>query len=174
MSTEITNRYVAVATSFEIDPGGAEKQSGSGLTSPSVYVRLRVIEGDDIGKELHWRGYLVGGAQPITVEQLRAMGWSDNDITKLTGLGSTKVEVTERMEEYPEGSGKFNAKYSVWAFRGERPTLRDEDKRDFAKKFKALALEKPALKVTAANAAPADLPPVRPRDTTPAMPGVPY
>lgn len=173
MTTEITNRYIAVATSFDINPGGEPKPDG-GTTSPFVYVKLRVVEGDDIGKELHWRGYLVGGAQPITVEQLRAMGWNDNDITKLTGLGSVKVEVTERMEEFPEGSGKFNPRYSVWPFKGERVTLRDEDKRDFAKKFKALALEKPAIKVTAQNAAPTELPPAKRRDETPALPGVPF
>jgi hypothetical protein len=173
MSTEITNRYVAVAVSHDINPGGEAKDDGT-LTSPFVFVKLRVVEGDDIGKELNWRGYLVGGAQPITVDQLRAMGWSDNDITKLTGLGSVKVEVTERMDEYPAGSGKFTPKYSVWPYRGERPTLRDEDKKDFAKKFKALALEKPAIKVTASNAAPTELPPAKERNNTSALPGVPY
>lgn len=160
MAKEVTNRFVAVALpeTFDIDPGDEKK-------APSVFGKLRVIEGPDIGRDLPWRGSLAemkpGGkvaAQDITFKSLRTMGWQDNDIVKRTGLGSVKVEVTETMEEY---NGKVRPQYSVWDFRGERQTLRDEDKGSFAKKFKALAAAHEVAKVSAINAAPAELPEAR-------------
>lgn len=157
MAKEVTNRFVAVALpeTFDIDPGDEKK-------APGVFGKLLVVEGPDAGRQLPWRGSLAemkpGGkvaAQDITFKSLRTMGWQDNDIVKRTGLGSVKVEVTETMDEY---NGKVRPQYSVWDFRGERQTLRDEDKASFAKKFKALAAAAPAVAVTALNAAPEVLP----------------
>ena len=157
MAKEVTNRFVAVAQpeTFDIDPGDEKK-------APSIFGKLLVVDGPDAGRQLPWRGSLAElkpgskmAAQEITFKQLRSMGWQDNDIVKLTGLGSTKVEVTETMDEY---NGKVRPQYSVWDFRGERATLRDEDKKDFAKRFKALAAAAPVVVVSATNAAPEVLP----------------
>lgn len=163
-NSEVIARFIGVATEHDIIP--ADEAKGK---APQVFVRLRVTEGDDAGRELPWYGSLKEGkAQEITFKQLRAMGWQDNDVTKLTGLGSTKVEITETQDEYPAGSGKLKSRFMVWAFRGERgdrPQLRDEDKKDFARRYKALAASVEAIPVTEVNSAPAELPPARTRNT---------
>ena len=141
---------VALPETFSIDPGDGDKKA------PAVLGKVRVLDGEKAGQDVFFRGGLKEGKNSeITVNQLRAMGWQDNDITKLTGLGSTKVEITGQLDTY---NGKTRMQYTFWAYRGERATLRDDDKASFAKRFKMLAAQSPVVKVTEANQAPAELP----------------
>lgn len=162
---------VALKDTFTIDPGD---EQATPPKAPAVVGKVRILDGEKAGQDVFWRGGLKEGKnQEITVNQLRAMGWQDNDITKLTGLGSTKVEVTGQMDEY---KGKSRVQYTIWAFRGERATLRDDDKASFAKRFKMLAAQTPVVKVTDANSAPADLPVAKLSDEAaqfPPLPGSP-
>jgi hypothetical protein len=100
-----------------------------------------------------------GQAQEISAKTLRTLGWKCNDITKLEGLGSCRVDVVEYEEEY---KGKVRSKFDVWPTRGPRPTLRDEDVANFAARFKALAVSAPVIEIGEHNAAPAVIPAARP------------
>lgn len=154
MSTEIISREVVVALP---ETFGLEQKEGK--DAPTVVGKVRVVEGATAGREQLLYMSLVGGAAEITMKQLRALGWNCNDITALTGLGSVKADMTGKNEEY---NGKVRARYSIWASR-VRPTLRAEDQKAFAAKFKAMAagLKDSIVPVTAETAAPTTLPEAR-------------
>jgi len=156
MQGEVSNRYEGVAIEHDIQPD-QERADGS-TKSAQVYVRVRLVSPPEhAGREIAWYGSLKEGrAQEITAETLRVMGWKSNDIVTCDGLGDTKFVVVEKMEEY---KGKTRPRYMVFSNEPkEHPTLRDEDKKDFAKRFKALAASVPAREVTEATRAPAQLP----------------
>ena len=150
---EVKNRYPAVAVgTFNINPG--DPDSGK---APQIEVEMRGLD-NEAGKQFWLYLSLHENAAEYSGRTLRDLGWKCNDITKLEGLGSTRVDIVEKEEVY---KGKKRPKYMVFAPRGPRASLREEDQQSFASKFKALAaLAKPA-EVTEFNAAPADLPEVR-------------
>lgn len=148
--SEIKIRFsgVALPETFNIEPNKTEGKE------PSIVCKIRAVDGEHAGTEVFWRGQLAGGAAKITIEALRVMGMTGNDITNPVGLGSTKFDVTGKDEEY---QGKTYRRYSVWAPR-VRPTLRAEDQKAFSNKFKALLAETGVIAVTDDNRAPAELP----------------
>lgn len=155
---EIQIRFVGVAIP---ETFGLEPNKNDETKMPSVVGKIRSVEGPNVGEEVWFRGHLQGGAAEITMKQLRALGWTCNDITVLTGLGSTKADVTGADEEY---QGKVYRRYNVWALR-ERPSLRPEDQKLFSAKFRELAAglrdkdgKSLVVAVTDANRAPATLP----------------
>lgn len=139
----------------------AEHYPAEGDKSPRIGVAIRIIEGTDrngadaTGRTVYKYMSLHEKAQEITARELRVMGWQDNDIIALTGLGSTRFKVSETDDTYftpPRPA------YSVWELDGKKNILREEDARAFTAQFKALALKVPPLKITDANKAPAELP----------------
>jgi hypothetical protein len=144
---------VALPETFGLEPNKDPNKE------PTVVGRVRCIDGEHAGKEITLYLSLVGGAAEITMKQLRAMGWNSNDITTLDGLGSVKFDLTGKNEEY---NGKTKVRYSVWPAR-VRPTLRAEDQKAFAARFKAAAagLKDSIVAVSDANRAPAELPAAR-------------
>ena len=151
--SEIKIRFsgVAIADTFAIEPNKDPAKE------PSVTCKIRAVDGEHAGTEVYWRGQLAGGAAKYTIEALRVMGMTGNDITNPVGLGTTKFDVTGKDEEY---QGKTYRRYSVWAPK-VRPTLRAEDQKAFANKFKALLAETGVVAVTDDNRAPAELPAAR-------------
>lgn len=153
MSNEIIFRSsaVAIAESFGLEPNKNPDKE------PTVVGKVRCIDGEHAGKEITLFLSLVGGAAEITMKDLRAMGWTGNDITNLEGLGGVKFDITGKEETY---EGKTRVRYSVVRV---RPTLRAEDQKAFAAKFKAMAasLKDAIVAVTDDTRAPADLPAAR-------------
>ena len=155
MSREVKASYVGVALSAEHYP--AEDSS----KAPRIGVAIRIIEGTDrdgndaTGKTVFKYMSLHEKAQEITARELRVMGWQDNDIVALTGLGSTKFRVTETDDTYftpPRPA------YSVWEIDRDRPQLQADVAKAMTAQFKALAAKVAPLKLTDANKAPTELP----------------
>lgn len=139
----MSDRFVCKATSFEIIDGDERK-------APQVAVQLQVIEGPESGRMLSWFGSLHENAQQYTAEALRNMGWNCNDITALTGLGSTKVHAVAKQSEY---MGKVRTQYMIFGF-ASRNTLPRDAKASFAKQYKALAASVKPIEVTDSNRVP--------------------
>lgn len=116
----------------------------------SIEVKLRVVEGPHAGEDKFWYGNLNGGAAEITIKILRDMGWSCNDITALTGLGSTKVILRGKSNEY---QGKTYQRWDVWPMRTPRPELEATAKANFRDRFLALAASAAPVTVSDGNAA---------------------
>lgn len=138
----MNTRYTAQAIEAKIYEGEGDK-------APQIGVELRVVEGPETGKVIWWYGSLHENAQQYTVEALRAMGWSCNDITTLEGLGSLKVIAVEKQEEY---KGKLKTKYMIFPVKTPKPTLEADAKASFASRFKALAASIAPVKQTELNA----------------------
>lgn len=124
-----TTRYVCQAVSFEVYDAEENK-------APQIGVKLRVTEGPEAGKEIFSYHSLHENAQQYTVEALRTMGWSCNDITVLEGLGSLKVIAVEKIGEY---KGKKTTSWMIFPVKTPKPTLEADAKSGFAARFKALA-----------------------------------
>lgn len=142
MSNIDTNRYIAQAVSFQLYDAEDNK-------APQIGVELRVTEGPSAGKTIYWYGSLHENSQEYTAKSLRDMGWSCNDITALEGLGSLKVIVIGKADEY---KGKTTQRWNVFPVKTPKPTLEADAKSSFAARFKALAASVPAVKVTELNA----------------------
>lgn len=112
-----SKRYVnAVCYDLQIDNGGEG--------SPHVIMSLRVVDGEEAGRNLTARGYLTPckpgktvGALDITMKQLRALGWTGTKLSKAMqeGLGSRKASVRLEIEEskgklYENVTGIFEPK----------------------------------------------------------------
>jgi hypothetical protein len=172
----VNTRYTAQAVGFNLYDADEEKG-----TAPQVGVELRVIEGPEAGKTIFWYGSLHENAQTYTVDALRAMGWSCNNITELEGLGSLKVIAVEKQEEW---KGKVRTKYMIFPVKTPKPTLEADSKASFGARFKALAASVAPIKATELNAGLAEdaLPAALPKNGTgavaasdgPATGGVPF
>ncbi len=150
---EVSDRFIAQATGHEIVMPDKEGKH------PQIVVTLTAVEGPRSGRSVQKYLSLHPNAAEISAKQLRAMGWRCNDITKLEGLGEVKCQVTEQMREYPPGSGKMRPDYAIWPLT-TRNTLRDEDAKKFADRFKALAIQTKdnVIAVTDDNRALVELP----------------
>jgi hypothetical protein len=163
MSNEIISRESVVALP---ETFGLEQREGA--EEPQVVGKVRVVEGPTAGREQFLYMNLKGGAAEVTIKQLRALGWTCNDITALTGLGSVKADMTGQRKpkmakdadgKYTVHTGEFVTQYNIWPAR-VRPTMRSEDQKAFASRFKAMAAEAKSsiVQVTDANRAPTELP----------------
>lgn len=57
-------------------------------------------EGEETGRTITWRGYFTEGTAERTVESLRYMGWTGDDITNVQGLDANEVQIVVEHEEY--------------------------------------------------------------------------
>jgi hypothetical protein len=141
------NRYICQAISHKI----YDEMDGK---APQVGVELRVLEGPEMGKTLFWYGSLHENAQEFTVEALRNMGWSCNDITALTGLGDVKVNVVEKAKVFTDARGKERkgTQLQIWPIKTPKPTLEADSQASFAARYKALAAAFAPIERTDINA----------------------
>lgn len=156
-------RYVCQAISFNVYDAEGDK-------APQIGVESRVVEGPDAGKTIFTYHSLHENAQQYTVEALRNMGWSCNDITALEGLGSIKFIAVEKIGEY---KGKPTKSWMVFPVKTPKPTLEDDMRASFAARFKALAASVKPVEQTQLNLGlPADeIPAARPTNGTGATSG---
>jgi hypothetical protein len=95
-----SKRYVnVVCFDAPIDTGGGEGKS------PYIALALRVVDGDDVGRNFTKRGYLSEKASPITFSQMRALGWTGTKISKAMseGLGSRKASAMLVVKQLDNG-----------------------------------------------------------------------
>ncbi len=85
-------------------------EAGDKLT-PYVGVRFSITEGEDIGEEVVWNGWLTEKTAECTIEALQHCGWTGDDISVfakgLNGLNRNEVELIIEMKPY----GGQNEKY---------------------------------------------------------------
>jgi hypothetical protein len=145
--------------------------SKAGTGTLQVAVRLRLV--DPPGQTITWYGFLSDGAIDRTVESLRHMGWQGNDVRDfLAGRGlpagfDQEVEIVVEHEEYPKGSGKYQAKVQ-WINAGGglavKNALTEDEANAFAAKMQRqiAALDKVAGRTTSAPKPGAARPAARP------------
>ena len=141
-------RYTVQAISGVIQPNDGETTRDGSPKAPTVAVELRVVEGPDAGKTIFKYGSLHENAQQYTVEMLRTLGWTCNDITALTGLGSTKAIAVEKVGEF---KGKKTVDWMIFPIKTPAPTLEADKAAGFAARYKALAASVAPVEKTALN-----------------------
>ncbi len=130
---------------------------------PSVELRLRVVEGPDTGRDLVKFSSFHPNAAQFTLEMLRHCGWTGNDVTDMQGLGSVKVIVRGKANEY---NGKARQDWMVFPMRVPQPKLEESKKADFAARFKALAIATKPVEVVAGVNTAGTLPEARANHST--------
>lgn len=81
----------------------------------SVLIPLTFTSEGWEGRGVTLVGYLSERAAPITLRQMRDMGWQGDNLTDTTGLGDTEVSITVKYEAY---DGKPRMKVAVWPLSG--------------------------------------------------------
>lgn len=148
-------RYRAKATE------GALGESSNG--NPQVAVCCELLDAEYAGREITWFGSFSknkgqGKKTPLerTIETLRTFGWEGDDLSDLTGIDANEVNLVVEHEEYPEGSGDWQAKVK-WVNRGGlalKAPMSPESAKAFAAKMRGeviaasrgIARPKPATK----------------------------
>ena len=112
------NKYVSKAGKFlakvKTPPNGWFGEAGTKAT-PFIRIPLVVAEGEEIGKEIVWRGYVTPNAFENTIKTLtKAFGW-DGDIEALTAeksdpFSGKEVQVVCEEEEY-EGQTRIKVRW---------------------------------------------------------------
>ena len=123
----------------------------------SVTVVVRTVEGPETGVEE--KVYLDLGERSIeySVKKLRALGWTCDDITVLTGLGSLKAAMVVNYAPAKNGGEPFR-NVNIMPL---KPHAHDEEGlREMAKKYAGFAKAIPTVAATADNLAGV-LPPAR-------------
>ena len=142
-------RFTVQAVSGVIQPNEGETNQAGEPKAPDVFVTLRVTEGPEAGFELFKYGSLHDNAQQYTVEMLRTLGWNCNDITALTGLGSTKAIAVAKVREY---KGERQLEWMIFPVKTPKPTLEADQNASFAARYKALAASIAPIERTELNA----------------------
>jgi hypothetical protein len=136
------DRFIVQATEGRIVEGKA---------APQVEVTLRIVEGPHTGEETTtWGSLADGDAQRFTAEMLRTLGWSCNDITAMTGLGSTRAAIQAKESTY---EGKTRIRWSVFPLRSRKAALEPTSLKALAATFKSLAASVPPVAVDDSNRA---------------------
>ena len=124
--------YVAfpVKSEFGFTNGGKEQ----------VRVDFEISEGEFTNYTLPWFGYFTDKTRTRTLETLRLLGWRGNDLTKLDGIGTRKVEIVVEDDTY-QGKTKPKIQYVNPLGGGTRSksVMSPEQLRAFADKMRAVA-----------------------------------
>jgi hypothetical protein len=106
-----------------------------------------VSQGEMNGSTFLWYGSLKGGAIPITLEALKAMGMQGNDVTKIT---EKNLQNPVRLDLERSDNGRWQAKAIYPLNRDLGEALREED----AALLRAVMLASTAAPEPGANDAP--------------------
>jgi hypothetical protein len=69
-----------------------------------IAVSLQITSGEMQGQTVVWYGYFTERATERTLESLRHLGWTSDDITALDGLGEKEASIV--IEHEPDQSGQ--------------------------------------------------------------------
>lgn len=125
-------KYVAIAIAQ--DSALAETSNGT----PQVAVVFQIQEPpEQYGERITWFGFLTEKATPRTIEGLRAAGFTGDDLTDLSSLGSKNCEIVVEDEEY-EGKTYTKVKWVNDLGRGHavKGVLNEDGRRALAAKMK--------------------------------------
>lgn len=60
---------------------------------PQVAVLIEITEGEHAGERRTWFGHFTDKTEEKTLEQLRTLGWSTDDLTNLAGISDNEVSI---------------------------------------------------------------------------------
>src|SRR5262249_27702083 len=132
-----------------------------------VLVNFEITQGEHAGEILSWNGYFTTNTEERTIESLRYCGceFPGNDITDLTGIHRSEVQIVVEHEEYQTDSGETKTAAKVaWVNSLGRTISVDQRMDDAAKAaFKARMMGRvvkskqsmPASSSTTSTATPA-------------------
>src|SRR6266403_2415299 len=85
-----------------------------------IAVELEIIEGDEKGRRLTWYGYFTDKTEERTIESLRILGWTGDNLADVKDLDANEVEIVVEPEEYTNPTtGKTTTRSRVkWINRG--------------------------------------------------------
>lgn len=128
--------YTAKAT----DIGLAVTKRGTEMVSATFTLAAPPA---DAPKTIAWQGYLTDAAMPRTVESLRTMGWTGNDLCSLESAMTRDVQIVVEHEEY---NGRTYAKVKwVNGVDYRPPIINQEEAKRVASRWKdAIARLAPA------------------------------
>ena len=143
------NKYIVKAVDYAFD-GGDDKKA------PQAIVKLLVLEGQHAGSTKMFYGSFHEKCQEFTCEALRALGMSNDDVTKPEGIGTRKAEAVERENTYtPTSKPRIDFINSIEAKKlTVKNPVSDKQASAVASKFKALFKSIPVLELTDEVAAP--------------------
>jgi hypothetical protein len=146
---KILGKYIVKATEYAFDGGTATK-------APQAIVKLLILEGQHAGSTKMYYGSFHEKCQEYTCEALRALGMSNDDVTKPEGLGSRKAEAVERENNYtPTSKPRIDFINSIEAKKiTVKNPVPDKQASAVASKFKALFRAIPVLELNEEVAAP--------------------
>ncbi len=151
----MSKRYVdVVCFDAQLDNGGGG--------NPFVLLSLRVVNGEEAGKNITTRAYLTEKGRPITYKHMRALGWTGTKLSKAMseGLGSLTARALLIVNE--KGYDDVKGIYPI-ADEGSKPKTNSPVDSESLAAFDALFADEAAafdtVPVTDKNRAPATLPP---------------
>lgn len=125
--------YAAKAT-------GEFEYGKSSTGKDQVGVVFAVTQGDHTGRQLTWYGFFnTTENAERAMKALRAAGWSDDDMAKLTGLGSTEVNIVVEIDEY-EGVQRNKISWVNAGGVAMKNVMNEGEKRAFFERMKGLAI----------------------------------
>lgn len=126
------------------------EEDGSG--NPYIKVTMKVLESRDmphrVGHEVSEIMSLSEKAAPYTMEALRRLGWSCNDVTELEGLGATVCVGGFHTDTY---NGKTKERIAIFEKTPPKQAVTGKAKKGWANKFKQLAAQATKAEITDAN-----------------------
>lgn len=70
---------------------------------PQVAVLIEITEGEFAGERRTWFGHFTEKTEEKTLEQLRTLGWSTDDLTDLAGIDANEVSIKVEHETDQDG-----------------------------------------------------------------------
>jgi hypothetical protein len=130
-------------SAYRIDPGthrgrgiaGTEQYGTTSNGNDQIVVDLDLF---DIGEKVSTFLVFSDKSAPYSIERLRALGWSGNDLANLTGIDQNEVSVEVKYETY-QGEEKMKVQILTGGGVVLKDKLDDKGKKAFASKYKALA-----------------------------------
>ncbi len=106
-----------------------------------VGVGIEFLEGPNHGRRLVWFGSFTENAEDRTLESLRYLGWDNDDIADMSGIGSIEAEAVIEEEEGQDGKPRIRVQ---WINRARGPSFKnpmnDTQLRSFAARMKGKAV----------------------------------
>jgi hypothetical protein len=88
---------------------GALSETSKG--NPQVAILIEIIEGEHAGENYTWYGHFTEKTEERTLESLRHLGWSTDDLTDLTGIDANEVSITIGHEDDQEGKTRARVRW---------------------------------------------------------------
>lgn len=118
--------------------------------APQVAVLVEITEGEHAGTQLTWHGYFTQLTEDKTLEQLRVLGWSTDDLDDLKGIDANEVSIV--VEHETDDKGETRAKVR-WINRPGGLAMKQVMDATAAKKF-AASMKAKAIASRKAGGAP--------------------